>query len=264
MDEPTSEDVITVTNLWKTFRIPHEKRDTFFESIKGIFKRQQYEELVALRDINFTVKKGDVMGIIGANGSGKSTLLSTIANIIRPTKGSVKVNGKITPFLALGVGFHPDFTARENIYIYSIIMGLSKKEISSKIDNILNFAELKRFEDTKLKNFSSGMHVRLAFATAVQTHPDILLLDEILAVGDATFQQKCFDIFKQYIKEKKTIVLVSHNLGVIGQYCNKVLFLRHGEQIAFGDAKEVVDKYLVSIGQKTKPEIKQEVKNKIQ
>lgn len=236
---------IVVKDLWKSFRLPHEKRNTLFESITGIFdSKQGYEEFVALKDINFTVKKGEAIGIIGENGCGKSTLLKVIANIFRPTKGSVKVNGKITPFLELGVGFQPDLTAKENIYIYGAIMGLSDREIDARLEEILDFSGLKRFEDTKLKNFSSGMHVRLAFSTAIQTDPEILLMDEVLAVGDMEFQQKCMDVFQRYIKEKKTIVFVSHDLNSVRRFCSKALLLRHGEQVAFGDTNEIIDRYV--------------------
>jgi len=148
-----------------------------------------YENFVALKNINFTVKKGEAVGIIGENGSGKSTLLKIIANILRPSSGSVKINGKITPFLELGVGFQPDLTAKENIYVYGAIMGMSDKEIDAKLEEILGFSGLTQFQDAKLKNLSSGMQVRLAFATAVQTDPEILLMDEVLAVGDMEFQQ---------------------------------------------------------------------------
>lgn len=236
---------IIVKNLWKTFRLPHEKKNTIFEYIKGIFDGEfSYEEFIALKDIDFTVKRGESIGIIGDNGSGKSTLLKIIANILRPNRGYVKVNGKITSFLELGVGFQPDLSAKENIYLYGAIMGLSDKEIDTKIEEIFKFSELKKFENAKLKNLSSGMQVRLAFATAIQTDPEILLLDEVLAVGDIGFQYKCLNIFQQYIKEKKTILFVSHDLDVINRFCNKVLFLKHGEQIAFGNAKDVIDKYI--------------------
>jgi lipopolysaccharide transport system ATP-binding protein len=245
-------DAIVVSNLHKVFRIPHEKKNTFFEHLTGFYKKNGHEEFVALKNINFSVKKGEAIGIIGENGSGKSTLLKIIANILRPDSGSIKINGKITPFLELGVGFQPDLTAKENIYLYGAVMEMSDKEIDSKIEEILNFSELKNFEDTKLKNFSSGMQVRLAFATAIQTNPDILILDEVLAVGDMGFQQKCLNIFEQYIKEKKTIVFVSHDLGSIRRFCNKTLLLRHGEQAAFGNSGEIIDKYVYGIYDKKK------------
>jgi len=237
-------DAIIVSGLHKVFRIPHEKKSTFYEFVTGIFKKNGYEEFVALKDINFTVKKGESIGIIGENGSGKSTLLKIIANILRPTSGSVKINGKITPFLELGVGFQPELTARENICLYGAIMELSDKEINSKIENILNFSELKKFEDTKLKNFSSGMYVRLAFSTAIQTNPEILLLDEVLAVGDTEFQQKCLEVFKEYRRQKKTILFVSHSMDHIMKFCDKTLLLRHGEQIGYGNTKDIIGMYI--------------------
>ena len=177
-------DVITVSNVSKMFRIPHEKKTTLFENITGIFdKNKGYEEFIALKNINFTVKKGEAIGIIGENGSGKSTLLKIISNILRPTSGSVKVDGKITSFLDLGVRFQPDLTAKENIYVYGALMGLSDSDIDEKLEEILEFSGLERFKDTKLKNLSSGMQVRLAFATAIQTDPEILMMDEVRAVG---------------------------------------------------------------------------------
>jgi len=244
-----SEDAIVVCDLSKIFRLPHEKKTTLFESITGILKGDKgYENFVALKGINFTVKKGEAVGIIGENGSGKSTLLKIIANILRPSSGSVKINGKITPFLELGVGFQPDLTAKENIYVYGAIMGMSDKEIDAKLKEILEFSGLSQFQDAKLKNLSSGMQVRLAFATAVQTDPEILLMDEVLAVGDMEFQQKCFDVFQRYIKEKKTIVFVSHDLNSIRRFCSKSLLLRRGEQITFGETNTIIDKYVYGVG----------------
>jgi lipopolysaccharide transport system ATP-binding protein len=241
-------DAVVVNGLWKTFRLPHEKRNTLFEHITGtLYGKKGYEEFVALKNINFTVKKGEAVGIIGENGSGKSTLLKIIANILRSTRGSVNIYGKITPFLELGVGFQPDLTAKENIYIYGAIMGLSDKEIDARLDEILEFSGLKQFQDAKLKNLSSGMQVRLAFATAIQTNPEILLMDEVLAVGDMEFQQKCLDVFQRYLKEKKTIVFVSHDLNSIRRFCSKALLLRHGEQMAFGDTNEIIDKYVYGV-----------------
>jgi lipopolysaccharide transport system ATP-binding protein len=241
------QDAIVVSNLWKIFRLPHEKKSTLFESIVGTFKHNGHEEFVALKNINFVVKKGEAVGIIGENGSGKSTLLKIITNILRTEKGSVKINGKITSFLELGVGFHPDLTVKENVYLYGAIMGMTDREIDEKIEDILDFSGLKRFEDAKLKNLSSGMQVRIAFATAIQTDPEILLLDEVLAVGDMDFQQKCLEVFKRYIKEKKTIIFVSHDLSSVRKFCSKTLLLRHGEQIAFGKTNEIIDKYVYGI-----------------
>ncbi len=237
---------IEVEHLHKTFRIPHEKRTTIFETLTGVFKPPTYETFHALKDINFTVEEGEALGIIGENGSGKSTLLKIIANILRPSSGSVTALKKLTPFLELGVGFQPDLTAAENIKIYATIMGMQKREINDKLDDIIEFAGLEKFKDTKLKNFSSGMQVRLAFSTAIQTDPEILLMDEVLAVGDMEFQQKCLDVLSQYRKEGVTIVFVSHDLGAVRRFCDKTLLLNKGEQVAIGDPSEVIDRYVYS------------------
>jgi lipopolysaccharide transport system ATP-binding protein len=237
---------IKVEHLHKTFRIPHEKRTTIFETLTGIFKTPTYETFYALKDINFSVEEGEALGIIGENGSGKSTLLKIIASILHPSSGKVTALKKITPFLELGVGFQQDLTAAENIRIYATIMGMQKREINDKLDEIIEFAGLEKFRDTKLKNFSSGMQVRLAFSTAIQTNPEILLMDEVLAVGDMEFQQKCLDNLNQYRKEGVTIVFVSHDLGSVRRFCDRTLFLHKGEQIALGNTAEVIDSYVYS------------------
>lgn len=236
--------VIEVENLEKSFRIPHEKKTTLFEALTGIFKPESYEVFHALHNINFDVEEGEFFGIIGENGSGKSTLLKIIAGILYPSSGKVHIRGKITPFLELGVGFQSDMTAVENIKTYGTIMGMSKSDIKSRTDDILEFAGLEKFRDTKLKNFSSGMQVRLAFSTAVQTDPEILLMDEVLAVGDMDFQQKCLDVLNSYRKEGVTIVFVSHDLGSVRRFCDRTLLLHKGEQIALGNTAEVIDKYV--------------------
>ncbi|KKH91805.1 ATP-binding protein [Methanosarcina sp. 1.H.T.1A.1] len=237
-------DIIEARNVWKNYKIPHEKRNTLFESLYGLMdSKMGYESFTALKDINFTVKKGEWLGVIGHNGCGKSTLLKVIANTIRPTKGKITVNGKITSFLELGIGFQPDLTAKENIKIYGAIMGLSDTEIEDRIDGILEFGGLTRFKDTKIKNFSSGMIVRLAFSTAVQIEPEILLLDEVLAVGDFDFQKKCFEVFDRYREMDKTVVYVSHDLSTVQRFCDKVLLLNHGEQIGIGTAEEMISIY---------------------
>ena len=235
---------VLVEHIWKTFQIPHEKRNTFFENLMGMVRPNHYETFSVLKDINFQVDAGECVGIIGDNGSGKSTLLKIIANILRATKGTVRVKGKMTPFLELGVGFNPDITARENIGVYGTIMGLSRREIDERIDDVIEFAGLYKFEDTKLKNLSSGMQVRLAFSTAIQTDPDVLLVDEVLAVGDMEFQQKCFDVFKRYRNEGVTILFVSHDQGAVRRFCDRTLLLGGGEQRAFGETEEILDKYV--------------------
>jgi lipopolysaccharide transport system ATP-binding protein len=190
------------------------------------------------------VDEGECIGIIGDNGSGKSTLLKIIANILRPTKGNVRITGKMTPFLELGVGFQSDLTVQENVGVYAAIMGISKREIKNSIDEVIDFAGLANFRDTKLKNLSSGMQVRLAFSTAIQTDPDVLLVDEVLAVGDKEFQQKCFETFSKYKREGVTILLVSHDLGAVRRFCDKTLLLRNGEKEIFCDTNSVIDEYI--------------------
>lgn len=238
---------IVVRNVTKEFIIPHERKTTIFENIAGAFSSSTYEKFVALKDVSFTVNRGESVGIIGDNGSGKSTLLKIISKILRPTSGSVEVNGRITPFLELGVGFQPDLTARENIEVYSTIMGLSDKEIARNIDHVLEFAGLTNFRDAKLKNFSSGMQVRLAFATAIQKEPDILLVDEVLAVGDMDFQQKCLDVFTEYKKKGITMLFVSHDLGSVRRFCNKTLLLKNGAKLAYGKTGDIIDRYIYGI-----------------
>ncbi|OPY27209.1 MAG: Trehalose/maltose import ATP-binding protein MalK [Methanocella sp. PtaU1.Bin125] len=237
---------VVVRNLTKEFVIPHERKTTLFENIRGVFQPSVYEKFVVLNDVSFTVDRGDSLGIVGFNGSGKSTLLKLIANILRPTAGSIEVNGRITPFLELGVGFQNDLTARENIEVYSTMMGLGDGEIKKNMDSVLEFAGLTQFRDTKLKNFSSGMQVRLAFATAIQRRPEILLVDEVLAVGDMDFQKKCLDVFKQFREQGVTMLFVSHDLSSVRKFCNKTLLLRRGGVYAFGETNQIVDRYIYS------------------
>lgn len=242
-----SRPAVTVRNVCKEFAIPHERKTTLFENLIGAFSPSTYEKFVALNDINLVIEKGESVGIIGDNGSGKSTLLKIIAKILRPTSGSIEVNGRITPFLELGVGFQSDLTARENIEVYSTIMGLSGKEIGANMDSVLEFAGLTKFKNVKLKNFSSGMQVRLAFATAVQTTPDILIVDEVLAVGDMDFQQKCLDVFTEYRKKGITIIFVSHDLSAVRRFCDKTMLLKGGRQIAYGKTAEIIDRYIYGL-----------------
>jgi len=244
--------VMKVEDLWKKFKIPHERRTTILENIAGALqilegKRFTYEEFWALKGINFSVKHGESIGVIGENGSGKSTLLKTIANILRPDRGRIKVAGKIAPILELGVGFHPDLTVKENVLVYGSIMGLKNSEVKRRMASILEFSGLERFKDAKLKNLSSGMQMRLGFSVAIETSPDIFLIDEALAVGDMEFQQKCMDKFKEYKAEKKTIVLVSHALGLVKEFCEKTVFLSKGEMVSFGTTGDVINEYTESV-----------------
>jgi lipopolysaccharide transport system ATP-binding protein len=240
-----SDDAICVHALSKQYRLPKERKSTAYDHLIGLLhgKNDSYEDFWALQNISFSVQKGETFGVIGANGSGKSTLLKILAGVLYPDFGSVQVQGKIAPFLELGVGFQPDLTAKENIFLYGSIMGLSRKEIAMRYDEILDFAELGRFENMKLKNFSSGMTVRLAFATAIQTDPDILLVDEVLAVGDMAFQEKCKDRIERIRREGKTILLVSHSLQMVTEMCGRCLLLDHGGVQSIGETDVVIDEY---------------------
>ncbi|MEA3487970.1 MAG: ABC transporter ATP-binding protein [Euryarchaeota archaeon] len=232
-------------NVSKKFRIPLERRTTLFEEVVAFIKGgRRSEELQALRNVSFEVKTGEIFGIIGPNGSGKTTLLGIIANIIYPDEGELIVEGRITPILALGVGFNPELTAKENVYLYGALIGMEKEELKSKYEGIFKFAELKRFEAMKLKNFSSGMNARLAFSTAIATEPDILLVDEVLAVGDIAFQIKCMNEIKKLNENGTTIIFVSHNIEAVRSLCERAMFLNNGEAVEVGDVAEVVNTYL--------------------
>lgn len=240
--------MIQVNNITKIFKIPQENRYTFKENLVSFFRPVRYELIKALDSVNFQVGHGEFLGIIGPNGCGKSTLLKIMAGILLPTSGRVDIDGKISPFLELGVGFNMDLTARENIFQNGIILGLSKAEIRKRFDSIVQFAELEKFVDMRLKNFSSGMHVRLAFSVAIQVDADILLMDEVLAVGDAHFQQKCFQVFDEYKKSGKTIILVTHDMGAVQNYCTRAIYFKNGRLERDGRPNEVVEFYLKDIG----------------
>jgi len=239
---------IIVDNVSKKFRIPHEKKTTVFQNIVGLIKRQfDYEEFWALKDVSFEVKKGEALGIIGRNGSGKSTLLKILANVLYPNSGSVSLNGKVASFLELGVGFQPELTAKENVYIYSSILGLRRKHVDRIYDDIFDFAELKKFETMKLKNFSSGMYLRLAFSTAVHATPDTFLIDEVFAVGDESFKKKCQDKMNRFKTEGKTIVFVSHALDAVKALCQQSMLLNEGRIVTMGDTEKVINDYLAML-----------------
>jgi ABC-type polysaccharide/polyol phosphate transport system ATPase subunit len=235
---------VEAVDLHKTFRLPHQQRTTLKEHIKHPFERTTYEHQVALSDVSFGIEHGEFFGIVGPNGSGKSTLLKLLAGIYRPDRGHVRVNGVLSPFIELGVGFNPELTARDNIRINGALLGLTLGEIRERFDAILAFAELERFVDQKLKNFSSGMQVRLAYSIAIQVDFDILLLDEVLAVGDQSFQDKCMATFERLRAEGKTIILVSHDLDSIARLSDRALLLRDGRAEALGQPDEVVATYL--------------------
>lgn len=244
--------VMDVEDVWKRFKIPHERRGTLLEHMAGMLsvlegKRFSYEEFWALKQISFKLEHGESLGIIGPNGSGKSTLLKLIGRIMRPDKGTITTNGSMATVLELGIGFHGDLTVKENTQVYGVIMGLSRSEMKKRTGSILEFAGLTRFQDAKLKSLSSGMQVRLAFSIAIQTDADIFLVDEALAVGDMEFQQKCLDKFREFKKEKKSIVLVSHSMDLIRDYCEKALYLLNGELRALGSSEEVTSRYVADM-----------------
>jgi len=218
---------------------------TVFENLLGMLQGNlfNYDTFWALKDVSFDIKRGETFGVIGPNGSGKSTLLKLLAGVLYPDSGRITVNGKIAPFLELGVGFQAELTARDNVYLYGAIMGLSRKDIDRKYDLIMDFAELKRFENMKLKNFSSGMYVRLAFSIAIETDPDILLLDEVLAVGDEHFQKKCRKKVEEIRKSGKTIVFVSHDLKSVQSLCKKSVLLSGGKVASIGSTESVIQDY---------------------
>jgi len=219
---------------------------TFKEFLPALFKGEKTKEsFTALNDISFEIKKGETIGIIGPNGSGKSTILKLIAGVMSPTSGKVTVRGNISPLIELGAGFHPELTGRENIFLNGSILGLSQKEIAANLNSIIDFAELQEFIDQPVKHYSSGMYMRLAFAVAVHTHPEILLVDEILAVGDTVFQKKCFDRMEEFKKSKDvTIIFVSHSLNQIETFCSHVIYLNHHQIQYRGNPKETTKKYL--------------------
>jgi ABC-2 type transport system ATP-binding protein len=235
---------IEVSDVEKTFRIPHHQIHTLKERALHPFKRIEYDELHALRDVSFQILGGEFFGIVGRNGSGKSTLLKCLAGIYRADAGTIRVAGRLSPFIELGVGFNPDLTARDNVIINAVMMGMTPREAREHFDDIIAFAELEEFLDLKLKNYSSGMQVRLAFSVMVKSNADVLLIDEVLAVGDAAFQQKCLDTFYRLREEGKTIVLVTHDMTIVDRFCHRALLLEDGAIQHIGDPVEVGGRYL--------------------
>ncbi|MDO8592007.1 MAG: ABC transporter ATP-binding protein [bacterium] len=242
MAEPT---VIKAEGLYKDFRLPHEKASTVKNLFTGLLNRRKrsYEAQHALIDISFEVKKGEFFGIVGRNGSGKSTLLKVLAGIYQPNKGKVETSGRIVPFIELGLGFNGELSGRENVYLNGAMLGFARKEMDAMYKDIVQFAELERFMDQKLKNYSSGMQVRLAFSTAIRAEADILLVDEVLAVGDADFQRKCFEYFKTLKKEKKTVVFVSHDMSAIREFCDRAVLVEKSKIIEEGKAEKIATAY---------------------
>ena len=234
---------IVVRGVSKTFRVPQERTHTLKERALHPRRRSGHQTFHALKDISFAVDDGEFFGIAGRNGSGKSTLLKCIAGIYG-VEGDIWRRGRVSTFIELGVGFNADLAARDNVILNGIMLGLSPREARKRYDSVIEFAELKEFEDLKLKNYSSGMYVRLAFSVAIQVDADLLLIDEILAVGDASFQQKCFDVFNRMRDEGKTIVFVTHDMGALNRFCDRALLLERGAQVYIGDPQEVGDRYL--------------------
>ena len=238
-----NENAIEVKDLYKSFKLPTERawglKQAIFNRLKGIkgFTRQE-----VLRGITFDVRRGEFLGIVGRNGSGKSTLLKVLSEIYVPDKGSIKVNGTLVPFIELGVGFNPELTGRENVYLNGALLGFSNKEMDGMFDDIVKFAELEPFMDQKLKNYSSGMQVRLAFSIAIRARGDILILDEVLAVGDAAFQEKCNDYFKS-LHGNQTVILVTHDMGNVERFCDRAILIENGKIACEGKPSKVTKAY---------------------
>jgi ABC-2 type transport system ATP-binding protein len=238
---------ILVDKASKHFILPHERVRSIKQAFVNVLRRRNgstAEVQRVLQNINFRIEPGQFVGIVGRNGSGKSTLLKMLAGIYQPSSGRIAIDGKLVPFIELGVGFNPELTGRENVYLNGALMGFSVKEVDAIYQDIVNFAELERFMDQKLKNYSSGMQVRLAFSVAIVAQADILLVDEVLAVGDADFQRKCFDYFKSLKKQKKTVVLVTHDMGAVREYCDRAILIDRGKLVADGTAESVAEKYI--------------------
>lgn len=242
-----SNHAIVVDKVSKVFKLPHERNTSVKSALINLVrgKKQTYERQQALKNVSFTIDHGEFFAIVGRNGSGKSTLLKLLAGIYVPTTGTVQVNGKLTPFIELGVGFNHELSGRENVYLNGALLGFSRKEMDAMYQDIVEFAELERFMDQKLKNYSSGMQVRLAFSIAIRAESDILLLDEVLAVGDAAFQQKCFNYFEELKQQKRTVVFVSHDMGAVRRFCTRAAYVNDGKLLQVGTPQEIADLYTV-------------------
>lgn len=236
--------MIKANHITVCYKMPHDKIQSIKEYLVALIKRKlQYEEFYALQDVSFEIKKGEVVGIVGNNGAGKSTLLKVISGILKPTKGSVSLKGNVVPMLELGSGFDFDLTGRENIFLNGAILGYSESFLKEKYDEIIAFSELGEFIDIPVRNYSSGMIMRLAFSIASMVSPDILIVDEILAVGDAAFQEKSYARMTEMMSHGTTVLLVSHNIEQIRRLCDRVIWLDHGHIVAAGDTAEICDRY---------------------
>lgn len=235
---------IIVENLSKRYTIS-ENNDTLMSYAKSIIKKKSKKEFWALKDVSFEIEKGETIGIIGSNGAGKSTLLKILSRITPPTSGKATINGSVSSLLEVGTGFHPELTGRENIYLNGSILGMGRGEITSKLEEIIDFSGIEEFIDMPVKHYSSGMYVRLAFSVAAHLDSDILLVDEVLAVGDVRFQEKCLNKINEFsIDKKQTVLFVSHNLGIIRQICKNLILLEKGKIVGFGESNSVIKKYL--------------------
>ena len=239
-----SKAIVEISKLTKSFKIPLEASSGVKQQLINILKgRKGYRVFTPLKDISFTINEGDFFGIVGRNGSGKSTLLKTIAGIYTPNSGNVKVHGSLVPFIELGVGFNPELTGRENIFLNGALLGFSHEEMKSMYSAIVEFAELEDFMEERLKNYSSGMQVRLAFSIAIRAHADILLLDEVLAVGDEAFQKKCYSYFDKLKREKRTVILVTHDMAAVERFCTKAVFIEDGHVKMIGKPYRIAAAY---------------------
>ena len=234
---------IEVSDVSKSFRIPSHRVDSLKERVTHPLTRVEYRTLRALENVSFDVRRGEFFGIVGRNGSGKSTLLKIMASIYRPDAGRIRMAGRLAPFIELGVGFDTELTSRENIVLNGVLMGLDRHEAAKRIDSVLDFAELREFADLKLKNYSSGMMVRLAFSVMVEAHADVMLIDEVLAVGDASFSQKCLDVFRELREAGRTIVLVTHNMATVQDFCDRAMLIHDSEVQYMGDPEETALRY---------------------
>jgi ABC-type polysaccharide/polyol phosphate transport system ATPase subunit len=240
----SAEFAVSVEGVSKEFRLPHEQVHTLKERALHPLRRSSEDRLLALDDVTFDVGTGEFFGIVGRNGSGKSTLLKCLAGIYRADRGTIRMRGRLSTFIELGVGFNPDLAARDNVLINGIMLGLSPREALRRFDRIIEFAELEEFVDLKLKNYSSGMHVRLAFSVMAQVDADVLLIDEVLAVGDASFQQKCFDVFQNMKDAGKTILFVTHDMGAVTRFCDRALLIERGRVETVGEPQDVGVQYM--------------------
>ena len=240
--------VIEVQNVWKKYRRPHQQVNSLKERLVTVLRGQGgYDEFWALKDASFTVHSGEAVGVVGPNGSGKSTLLGLMARVLKPTRGSIRVEGRICPLLELGTGFHPDLTGRENVFLNASLLGLSHRETARRYDDIVDFAELSEFMDAPVKTYSTGMVIRLGFSVAVHLDPDILLIDEVLGVGDEHFQHKSFGKLLDFKREGRTIFVVSHNLDAVKALCERALWMDRGRIFRDGECQLVVEKYRAAV-----------------